>query len=198
MNFPNSLTVMRIILGLALPFLLVYGTTSVQIIACFIFVFGTFTDWLDGWYARKYKLVTTLGKILDPIADKIMVLGSFITFAVLGMYSIWLIIPIALRELVITVYRLIFLRDKKVVAAAQSGKIKTAVQMATLGFLYIYFIYRKIYLGEETFREWLMPDGLMYFLLFLSVVLTLYSGYQFFTKNWKLVKNTTIKMMSDF
>ena len=85
-----------------------------------------------------------------------MVLGSFITFAVLGMYSIWLIIPIALRELVITVYRLIFLRDKKVVAAAQSGKIKTAVQMATLGFLYIYFIYRKIYLGEETFRQWLM------------------------------------------
>ena len=94
------------------------------------------------------------------------------------------------RELVITIYRLIFLRDGKVVAAVKSGKAKTAVQMGTLGFLYVHFMYKFHYkaTGDYTFVEWFFPEGIMYFLLFLSVALTLYSGYRFFIKNWKLVQ----------
>ncbi len=199
MNFPNVLTVFRIILGCLLPFLLIYDDFGVRVFACVVFVIASATDWLDGWYARKYKMITTVGKILDPIADKIMVLGAFFTFAFLGMYSALLILPILLRELIITVYRLIFLREKKVVAAASSGKLKTVVQMGTLGFLYIFFMLKRYYKNwadEYGLFSYLIHKEMMYFLLLVCVGLTLYSGYSFFSRNWKLVKKTNKEYFS--
>ena len=107
MNLPNILTISRIILGFIIPYLMLTRDFNLQILACFIFAFGAFTDWFDGWYARKYDLVTKLGKILDPLADKIIVIGGFWVFSDFGgldMYSIWWIVPIALREIIITIY----------------------------------------------------------------------------------------------
>ena len=115
MNVPNALTFFRILLGFVVPYLMLQDDLTIRILAAILFAIASFTDWLDGWWARRYNLVTKLGKILDPIADKVITLSCFVVLSDLcftQMYSIWWIVPIFLREVVITIYRLAFLLQK--------------------------------------------------------------------------------------
>lgn len=198
MNVPNALTVLRIILGFIVPYMMINGDFNIRVWAAILFAIAAFTDWLDGWYARRYNLITQLGKILDPIADKIIVLGSFVAVSDVffdEMYSIWWIIPIFLREVVITIYRLVFLLRKKpiVVAASWSGKAKTVMQMVTLPFAYFYLML-SLYPELDpigTSMVLLIMGWLMHLMILASLALTVGSGLRFFIKNWKAVKEVT-------
>ena len=155
MNFPNILTSLRIFIALIAPFYLINGNLNTRIFIGIVLFIAILTDWLDGWYARRYKQETKLGKILDPIADKMLVLISFSVFVYLDVLSFWWIIPIFIRELVITTYRFIFLSKNIVIAASNSGKIKTVIQVITLGLTYFLFMTRhhfKAYF-EEYFND---------------------------------------------
>ena len=193
MNFPNILTTLRVILGFIVPFMLVYGDLFTRILAAVLFGIAAFTDWLDGWYARKYNLITKFGQIADPIADKVIVLGTFFAFSnatSMDLYSVWWVIPILLREVVITIYRLSFLfRRKPVVVAAESlGKIKTVLQMVTLPFAYFYFMIDTYWYTEGPIGEqWIFLKWLLYIMLLASLYFTLHSGIEFFVKNWRLI-----------
>lgn len=191
MNFPNALTILRIILGFIVPYMMLEGDFYMRVWAAVLFGVAAFTDWLDGWYARRYNLVTQLGKILDPIADKVIVLGSFVALSNVffdNMYSIWWIVPIFLREVVITIYRMIFLIRKKPVdvSASWSGKAKTVMQMLTLPCAYFYFMYNE-YVGQSHFIVW----WLLHLMILASLAFTVGSGLRFFVKNWKAVKEVT-------
>lgn len=184
MNFPNFLSSVRILIALIAPFYLINGSLAVSLIAGAVCTIAVATDWFDGWYARKYNKVTKLGKILDPIADKMLVLISFSVFVYLDVLSIWWVIPIFIREIVITIYRFIFLSKNIVVAAAKSGKIKTVMQMATLAIAYIFFMTKDHF--QEYFSEYYQH------ILWAALVITLYftvkSGIIFFKNNWNLIK----------
>ncbi len=184
MNLPNVLTFIRILIALVAPFYLIESDVIVRLVIGLVVTAAFVTDWIDGWYARKFNLVTTLGKILDPIADKALVLISFSVFVYLDVISIWWIIPIFIREIVITVYRFIFLSKNIVVAAAKSGKIKTVMQTVTLGITYVLFM------TSKHFREYFSEHYRL--VLYLALVLTLYftikSGVLFFIKNWRHIK----------
>ncbi|MFK7798661.1 MAG: CDP-diacylglycerol--glycerol-3-phosphate 3-phosphatidyltransferase [Aureispira sp.] len=195
MNLPNALTSLRIVLGFIVPYMMLQEDFSWRLWAAILFAIAAFTDWLDGWYARKYNLVTKLGKILDPIADKIIVLGSFVVLSDIffeHMYSIWWIVPIFLREVVITIYRLIFLLRKKpiVVAASWSGKAKTVMQMITLPFAYLYFML-SLYPEGDSVGTPVVMWWIMHLLILASLAFTVGSGLLFFIKNWKAVKEVT-------
>lgn len=186
-NFPNALTMLRTVLGFVVPFLVIADDLWYRIWAGGLFAVAAFSDWLDGWYARKYNLITKFGKILDPIADKVIVLGSFTALSsvtVLNMYSIWWIVPIFVREVVITVYRLLFLLQRKpeVVAAEWSGKAKTFMQMLTLPFAYFAFMFQHYLQWNPPAMQWLL-----YLMLLGSLYLTMYSGIVFVIKNWHLI-----------
>ena len=186
MNVPNILTILRVILGIIVPILLLYGDLNTRILAAVLFCIAGATDYLDGWYARKYNLVTKLGEILDPIADKIIILSCFFIFSSLShldVYSFWWIVPIFLREVLITVIRFVFLTKKKplVMAASWSGKAKTTMQFMTLPVAYFIFMFR-------TYGTIQLPpfvDYILYAFLTASVIFTLQSGWSFFYKNWK-------------
>jgi len=184
MNFPNTLTTIRIIIALIAPFYLIDGSLWVRTIVGFLIFLAVATDWLDGWYARRYNQTTKLGKILDPIADKLLVLISFSVFVYLDVLSIWWIIPIFVREIVITIYRFIFLSKNIVVAATQSGKVKTFMQMATLGIAYAFFI-TNTHFKDYSFEYFRL---IMQVALAITLFLTVKSGIQFLYKNWKLIK----------
>ncbi len=186
MNVPNILTTIRLVLGLIVPVLLLYGDLYVRIIAAVLFTIAGITDYLDGWYARKYNMETKLGKILDPIADKVILLGCFFVLSSLtrlDVYSFWWVIPIFLREVLITVIRLVFLKKEKplVVAASWSGKAKTTMQFVTLPVAYFIFMFE--FYGNITPATWVMYT--LYVLLAASVLFTLQSGWSFLSKNWK-------------
>ena len=184
MNFPNLLTSIRIIIALTAPFFLIHGGLWLRVFIGIILLVAIITDWLDGWYARKYNKITNLGKILDPIADKALILITFSVFVYLDVLSIWWVIPIFIREIVVTIYRFIFLSQKIVVAAAKSGKTKTAMQMITLGLAY------GIFMMHRHFREYFSEHYrlILYFALALTLYFTITSGIQFFLKNWRLIK----------
>ena len=142
------------------------------------------TDWLDGWYARKYNKITKLGKILDPIADKLLVLITFSVFVYLDVLSIWWVVPIFVREILVTIYRFIFLSKNIVIAAAKSGKVKTVMQMATLGIAYVFFMTKFHF--KEYFTDYF--QDLLYVALAITVYLTIKSGVTFFKNNWHIIK----------
>jgi len=182
-NLPNFITSIRILISLCVPFMIIYGDFEMRVAAGILGVAAVSTDWLDGWLARKYNEVTKLGKMLDPIADKVYVLLTLSIFAYLGMYSFWWVLPIIIRELVITAYRFSFLEQGKVVAAVQSGKLKTVLQMGSIGYIYLIFMCKIYY---PTYFHYALTYT-MYIILAATLALTLYSGYVFFRNNWKLI-----------
>ena len=184
MNFPNTLTSLRIFIALIAPFYLINENLNTRIFVGVILFIAILTDWLDGWYARKYQQETKLGKILDPIADKMLILISFSVFVYLDVLSFWWIIPIFIRELAITIYRFIFLSKNIVVAASNSGKIKTVIQVITIGIAYFFFMTRLHF--KEYFSVYF--NYILYFALSLTVFFTIKSGIYFIIKNWKLIK----------
>lgn len=128
--------------------------------------------------------MTKIGKILDPLADKVFVIVVFSVMAYMEVLSFWWVIPIILREVIITAYRFVFLHKNKVVAAAKSGKLKTAMQMLTIAIAYSLFIMSKHFPEYFAKAYW----SIMYVALVITLYLTIQSGFIFFKNNWRLVK----------
>ncbi|MDR2999545.1 MAG: CDP-diacylglycerol--glycerol-3-phosphate 3-phosphatidyltransferase [Microbacterium sp.] len=136
-QLPNAITVARIPLAVVFFVLLLMGGTYGQAqpvlrwVAAILFVIAISTDWVDGFLARKYDIVSDFGKLWDPIADKLLTGAGFIGLAILAEVPWWIVIIILIREWGITVHRLM-IRSEHVVAAAWMGKIKTVVQAVAL------------------------------------------------------------------
>ena len=141
MNLPNKLATLRIILvipfviflSLALEFSENTGIAiMLRILSAAIFVGAAITDYYDGKIARKYNMITNLGKLLDPLADKILVISALVTLAKFNQVSLWFVIIIIFRELLITGLRSIVAAEGAVIAAERLRKWKTAAQMVAL------------------------------------------------------------------
>lgn len=136
-QLPNAITIARIPLAVLFFVLLLLGGTfgladiAVRWIAAILFIVAISTDWVDGYLARRYDIVSDFGKLWDPIADKLLTGAGFIGLAVLGELQWWIVVVILIREWGITVHRLMVAKEH-VVAAAWMGKIKTAVQGVAL------------------------------------------------------------------
>lgn len=137
-QLPNAITVARIPLAVIFFILLLLGGTyglsdlTVRWVAGILFVVAISTDWVDGYLARRYDIVSDFGKLWDPIADKLLTGAGFVGLAILGEVSWWIVVIILVREWGITVHRLV-VASEHVVAAAWMGKIKTAFQGVALG-----------------------------------------------------------------
>jgi len=168
-NIPNILAFIRLLLAPVMFFLLVNRDSSflsgihyswLDYMAAFIFVVASATDFFDGYIARTFDQITTLGKILDPLADKMLTLAGFLGLMMLDRASEWAIFLIITRELFITGLRVSAVSQGLDIAASWMGKVKTVVQMVAIGFLLM---------------KWPGAE----FLLWTAVILTLYSGYEY-------------------
>lgn len=131
MNLPNKLTMARIIM---VPIFMAVMLKGFYIPALIIFALASMTDFLDGYIARKYNLVSSFGKIMDPLADKLLAFGALISFIQLGVVSVWAPIIIIAREFFVTSMRVVAVSKGKVIAASWWGKIKTNVQLFAIIF----------------------------------------------------------------
>ena len=168
-NIPNILAFIRLLLAPVMFYLLVNRDAAwlqgihyswLDYMAAFIFVLASVTDFFDGYIARTFDQITTLGKILDPLADKMLTLAGFLGLMMLGRADAWAIYLILTRELFITGLRVSAVASQIDIAASWMGKVKTVVQMIAIGFLLM---------------EW--QGGTL--LLWVAVALTLYSGYEY-------------------
>jgi len=133
MNLPNRLTCLRVVM---IPFFVLFLMLSdkavvFKVLALIIFCAACITDTLDGYIARSRNLVTTFGKFMDPLADKLLVCSALICFTSLGRLSAWVVIVIVAREFIISGFRLVASNKGVVIAAGKTGKLKTIFQMLT-------------------------------------------------------------------
>jgi len=131
MNLPNMLTIFRIII---IPFIMFFlmnqQITGNMYIALLLFIIACITDFLDGFIARKYKLITNFGKFLDPVADKVLIICVLICFVELNYPNVWWVLAIIVtRELAVTCFRILAADKNVVIAANIYGKFKTNAQM---------------------------------------------------------------------
>lgn len=126
MNLPNKLTMLRIVL---VPVTMALMLLGYPIAAGIMFAVASITDFFDGYIARKYNLVTSFGKIMDPLADKLLVFGALLCFVQMGTINVWPAFIIIARELFVTCMRVVAVDKGKVIAASWWGKIKTNVQI---------------------------------------------------------------------
>ncbi|MGM0437577.1 MAG: CDP-diacylglycerol--glycerol-3-phosphate 3-phosphatidyltransferase [Bacillota bacterium] len=171
MNLPNKLTLLRIIL---VPIFMVFLILSndypqyAQFIALIVFIIAASTDGLDGYLARKNNLVTTFGKIVDPLADKLLITAALISFVSLGEISAWAAVIIIGRELAVTGLRVVAASEGIVISASIWGKLKTILQISAIIALLL----------EPNIINF--PFYLEKILLWAAVLMTLFSGYVYF------------------
>lgn len=133
MNLPNKLTIFRVILIPFFVVLLLFDITAYdKWIALAVFIIASLTDFLDGFIARKYNLVTNFGKFMDPLADKLLVCSAMICLVELARIPAWVVIVIIAREFIISGFRLVASDNGVVIAASYWGKFKTVFQMVMI------------------------------------------------------------------
>ncbi len=176
LNLPNKLSMFRIILVPAFVYFLLgfEGESDNHIYAAIlIFAIAAITDKIDGTIARKYNLITNLGKFLDPLADKLLTISAFICLSVLGLANIYIVLIIVARELSITAFRAIAIESGQVLAADKLGKIKTFLQFAAI---------LLVLLGSlSTMPDFVATIGDITFIL--AGIMTVVSGANYFIKN---------------
>ncbi|TWT04542.1 CDP-diacylglycerol--glycerol-3-phosphate 3-phosphatidyltransferase [Planomicrobium sp. CPCC 101079] len=184
MNIPNKITISRILLiPLFMAVMLIdfnWGTMTLfgatmpvaHFIGGMIFLFASLTDWVDGYYARKYNLVTTFGKFLDPLADKLLVSAALIILVELGFAPSWVVILIISREFAVTGLRLVLAGEGEVVAAGGLGKIKTTAQIVAIITLLLHNI---------VFTAINIPFAEI--MLYIALIFTIWSGWDYFYAN---------------
>ena len=142
MNLPNQLTVSRIILTFIFVYYISRTGLEPMIIAAVIFTLAAITDYYDGYVAKRFNLISDFGKLMDPIADKFLVLAAFVAFVRMQIVDDWMVVVILGREIIITGLRVYALTKGKVLAAERGGKHKTVSQMVAI-FTILFFIILK-------------------------------------------------------
>ena len=184
MNLPNKLTMFRIFMIPVFMLVLIFnwpagGATILgahiywsHVLAAVIFAVASITDFLDGHIARSRNLVTNFGKFADPLADKMLTMTAFVFLISLNLAPAWVVAIIVCRELAVTGLRLILAENKgQVLAAKMPGKIKTTTQMLSIIFLLLGDVY---FIGT--------------ILLYICLILTIYSGYDYFKQSGDVFK----------
>lgn len=190
-NLPNKITLARIALIpvfmiiMLVPFQwgsLHIGDESIPVAhltGAVLFIIASTTDWVDGYYARKLNLVTNFGKFLDPLADKLLVSAALITLVQFDLAPAWMVIIIISREFAVTGLRLVLAGTGEVVAANMLGKIKTWAQIIAVAALLLHNL---------PFELVSFPFGDI--ALWVAVLFTVISGWDYFAKNWDALKTS--------
>lgn len=190
MNLPNKLTISRIFLTVFFIIFIRQEMLFSVVLATVFFILAAITDYYDGYIARKYSIETDLGRLLDPIADKILILSAFLVFLRMGIVEDWMVIIILGREVFVTGLRFFALRKKIVLSAGPAGKHKTVSQIVTIFIILGFIIFRK---SLMTFSHWSPEVEVLWrfginISMIISVGLSLISGIGYVWGNRKIIQ----------
>jgi CDP-diacylglycerol--glycerol-3-phosphate 3-phosphatidyltransferase len=177
LNIPNLLTMARIVM---IPVCLAFlgeDTPRAGFWAAIVFTLAAITDLLDGWLARKMNVVSVLGKLLDPLADKLIVMACLVWMVPMGRIPAWVVVLLLGRDIAVTGLRSVAASEGVVIAAGEEGKAKTALQMIGIICLILGYPYHLSYVGIDLGAVDLVHAGRM--LVYLSIIFSLASAAQY-------------------
>ena len=172
MNTANKLTVIRVVMIPIFMLVLYLGVPGANYWALAIFAAASATDWLDGYIARKYNMVTDFGKFMDPLADKCLVTAAMLWFVEVGQMPAWAVLTVIIREFAISGLRMNAATSGRVIAAGWSGKVKTASTMVCLLLMFLP-----------------IPAIVNTLCVAVIVLTTIYSGVEYIMKNLDVISN---------
>ncbi|MFW6366110.1 MAG: CDP-diacylglycerol--glycerol-3-phosphate 3-phosphatidyltransferase [Spirochaetota bacterium] len=202
MNIPNMLSLLRIVLIPLFLYLLFQPGPVGKIWAITVFIIASITDFLDGWSARKLNQYSELGKFLDPLADKFLVIAALTAFLILDpLIPVWMVVIIVARDLLITLLRFLAVRKGSSIRTSRFGKVKTAFQMVSIIIIITVFIFKSFgYTHDTTSRAgWplgiafelllsgecdMIVTALPYWLMFIVTMVTAFSGIRYLATNF--------------
>lgn len=187
MNLPNKLTILRIVLAFIFMGIILVEGLCAKALALLIFSLASLTDYFDGKIARSRGLVTSFGKLMDPIADKLLMLAAFLAFVELELVPAWMVVVIIAREFLITGVRLFAASKGKVLAAAKAGKHKTISQAVVIVTALVFLIAEEILKGVWSPHLSVWLSRIIYGMMLWVVAITVISGVSFFRHNGKLL-----------
>ena len=172
MNIANKLTLGRVFMIPLFMVVLYLGFPGANYVALAIFALASATDWLDGYLARKYHLVTDFGKFMDPLADKCLVTAAMLWFVEVGQMPAWALLTVIVREFAVSGLRMVASDAGRVIAAGWSGKVKTAATMVCIILMLLP-----------------IPEVVNTLCVAVIVLTTIYSGVEYFVKNLDVISN---------
>jgi len=172
MNLANQLTFLRILLVPGFMYFLLSDIGYGRMLALGIFIIASITDFLDGYVARKYDLVTKFGKFMDPLADKLLVTAALICFVQLHEISAWVVVIILSREFIVSIFRAVAAADGIVIAASMWGKYKTVSQIIMIIL---------ILMNNYPFGNVNLPMDQIF--VWIATIMTIVSGVDYIVKN---------------
>ena len=183
-NLPNTITMVRMAMIPVILWFTYYESRRASFIAALLFAVTGATDFLDGWVARRRGLVTVIGKFLDPLADKLVVMAALVMLVHLGRVAAWVVIVVMGREFIVSGLRTIAMSEGIVIAAGQDGKIKTIFQILGITFLLLHYSY-PIDFGFMSLEYDANKVGTV--ILYLSLVFSVWSAWTYFADFLKAV-----------
>jgi CDP-diacylglycerol--glycerol-3-phosphate 3-phosphatidyltransferase len=180
-NIPNILTLFRIAMIPVIAVLLLSPSREAGFWACVVFAIASITDWLDGYLARRMGIVTTFGKFLDPIADKMIVMAALVMILPYSRVPAWMVLVILGREIIITGLRGIASTEGIVIPASDLGKFKTIFQIVAILALLLHYDYHWLFaIDNPYFFVNMHHIGMFY--LWIAVIITIWSGFDYLRK----------------
>lgn len=189
MTVPNILTVFRIFLTPFFVYCLFADINNAYLFALSIFIVASITDAYDGYYARKYDVVTESGKFLDPLADKILASSAFISFAVLGLIELWMVGLIIFRDIFITALRMIMKRNNRTLVTSNIAKSKTTAQLTLIIFILSFLVFNNMNgVFLSSIFDLVSNYNLVYNLTLFVSLFTIFTGYKYVKDNYDAIK----------
>ena len=191
MNLPNAITLSRLVLTAVFVAGTAFGSATGHWIALISFIIAAISDFVDGWLARKLGMVTPMGKLLDPVADKVLVGAAYVYLSAAGLCPVWVTVLILAREFLVTGLRQIAMEAGQVIAADRLGKWKVGFQLmfcitCLVGFAFQHLAptngFVKLFQYLSTRNGWLQHAS-----MWLALVLTLLSGWNYMWSSRKLI-----------
>ncbi|MCB0746766.1 MAG: CDP-diacylglycerol--glycerol-3-phosphate 3-phosphatidyltransferase [Ignavibacteriae bacterium] len=190
MVLPNQLTTLRIILTPVFLFLFLSENPILKQISLAIYILAAITDWYDGWLARKFNYITTWGKFMDPLADKVLTSTAFFAFVAIGVLELWMVLVVVFRDLLITGLRLFADWQKKSFTTSKLAKAKTLVQMIFIFYLLIVFTLKENSYVKNNFQnavEYLTNEYVVYYSMLAITIFTFITGVVYIYQNRVLI-----------
>lgn len=194
-NFPNLITAARILLTPLFIWLMMSDNGVEVQLSAVIFIIAAISDWYDGWAARRYNAMSAFGRFFDPLADKILIGAAFFAFVHLGLFSLWMVLVIVARDIVVTLLRVVADVKRQPVVTSRLAKWKTALQLVFLWYVVTVFTLKNVAWIREglplsTFESFLSPWVVDVAMLILAV-LSIITAVQYLVENRHTIRILT-------
>ncbi|MFN0156925.1 MAG: CDP-diacylglycerol--glycerol-3-phosphate 3-phosphatidyltransferase [Bacteroidota bacterium] len=191
LNLPNQLTLLRVLLTPVFAFLIVSESSLNKQIALIVFVIAAVTDWYDGWVARKFGYISTWGKFLDPLADKILSSAALLVYVGLGLVDAWMVWIIIFRDFLITGLRSYAEFKDQPIVTSKSAQAKTFGQFVVIYYILILYVAKNVPPVYDQFRytiDTLMQYEVLFGMMLLVTLSTLGTGIAYLFDNRKFLR----------